>query len=84
MSYLYLEKTLCIFCFSYSGYEGLVEKLMLELPRGSVTYNQPVRCIHWNDNTGKKESPVVIECEAGRRITADHVIVTVPLGRIIL
>lgn len=53
---------------------------MWELPSGLVTYNQPVRCVHWN-NTGKGENPVIIECEAGERITADHVIVTVPLGR---
>ena len=55
---------------------------MSELPGGSVTYNQPVRCVHWN-NTEKRENPVMIECDDGERIAADHVIVTVPLGRLV-
>ncbi|TKS85534.1 Peroxisomal N(1)-acetyl-spermine/spermidine oxidase [Collichthys lucidus] len=66
-------------CTFPGGYEGLIKNLMTELPGGLVTYNQPVHCVHWS-NTEKRENPVVIECEAGERITADHVIVTVPLG----
>lgn len=69
--------------FSCSGYEGLIKNLMSELPSGSVTYSQPVHCVHWN-NTAKRENPVIVECETGEKITADHVIVTVPLGRITL
>ncbi|XP_018539713.1 peroxisomal N(1)-acetyl-spermine/spermidine oxidase isoform X2 [Lates calcarifer] len=38
-------------CTFPSGFEGLIENLMSELPTGSVTYNRPVRCVHWN-NTG--------------------------------
>lgn len=53
---------------------------MAELPSGLVTYNQPVRCVHWN-NTERREIPVMIECDE-ERIAAEHVIVTVPLGRI--
>lgn len=55
---------------------------MSELPSGIVTYNRPVRCVHWN-NSEKRENPVTVECDDGERIDADHVIVTVPLGRII-
>lgn len=55
---------------------------MSELPSGVVTYSRPVRCVHWS-NTEKRENLVMIECEDGEKITADHVIVTVPLGRII-
>ncbi|KAK5853960.1 hypothetical protein PBY51_015068 [Eleginops maclovinus] len=65
-------------CTFPGGYEGLVKNLMLELPSGLVTYNRPVRCVHWN-NTEKKENSVMIECD-DEMITADHVIVTVPLG----
>lgn len=65
------------------GYEGLIRNLIRELPSGLVTYNQPVRCIHWN-NKGKRQNPVIVECESGERITADHVIVTVPLGTVTL
>ena len=54
---------------------------MSELPSGLVTYNKPVRCIHWN-NTEKTENPVTVECDDGERITADHVIVTVPQGSV--
>ncbi|XP_047191101.1 peroxisomal N(1)-acetyl-spermine/spermidine oxidase-like isoform X2 [Scophthalmus maximus] len=36
-------------CTLPCGFEGLIEKLMSELPSGSVSYNQPVRCVHWND-----------------------------------
>lgn len=53
---------------------------MRELPSGTVSYNNPVRCVHWN-NTGKADNSLTIECESGERIVADHIIVTVPLGR---
>lgn len=53
---------------------------MSELPSGLVTYNQPVCCVHWN-NTEKRDNPVTVECDDGERIVADHVIVTVPLGK---
>uniref|UniRef100_A0A3B4YAR9 Polyamine oxidase n=1 Tax=Seriola lalandi dorsalis TaxID=1841481 RepID=A0A3B4YAR9_SERLL len=66
-------------CTFPSGYEGLIKKLMSELPGGLVTYSRPVRCVHWN-NTGSGVNTVTVECDDGERITADHVIVTVPLG----
>ncbi|XP_047458117.1 peroxisomal N(1)-acetyl-spermine/spermidine oxidase [Mugil cephalus] len=66
-------------CIFPRGYEGLVEGLLSDLPSGLVTYNQPVRCVHWN-NAEKGGSPVTVECDDGERIVADHVIVTVPLG----
>ncbi|XP_029376195.1 peroxisomal N(1)-acetyl-spermine/spermidine oxidase isoform X2 [Echeneis naucrates] len=66
-------------CTFPGGYETLIKKMMSELPNGSVTYNQPVRCVHWN-NTEKRKIPLTIECENGEKLSADHVIVTVPLG----
>ncbi|XP_020777112.1 peroxisomal N(1)-acetyl-spermine/spermidine oxidase [Boleophthalmus pectinirostris] len=65
-------------CTFPKGYEGLIKNLLLELPPDTVKYNCPVRCIEWNDT--ETESPVVVECEDGTRMTADHVIVTVSLG----
>lgn len=55
--------------------------MMSKLPPDSVTYNRPVRCVHWN-NTEDGKNGVTVECEDGERITADHVILTVPLGRL--
>ncbi|XP_015233100.1 PREDICTED: peroxisomal N(1)-acetyl-spermine/spermidine oxidase [Cyprinodon variegatus] len=66
-------------CTFPGGYEGLITNLMAELPDGLVSYNRPVRCLHWS-NTEEKQDSVTVECEDGERIVADHVIVTVPLG----
>lgn len=66
-------------CTFPGGYEGLIKNLMSELPSGVVTYNRPVRCVHWS-NTEKRENLVMVECDHGEKIAADHVIVTVPLG----
>ncbi|XP_037637478.1 peroxisomal N(1)-acetyl-spermine/spermidine oxidase [Sebastes umbrosus] len=66
-------------CTFPGGFEGLIENLMSELPSGLVTYNRPVRCVHWN-NTESGVNTVTVECDDGERIAADHVIVTVPLG----
>ncbi|XP_033956159.1 peroxisomal N(1)-acetyl-spermine/spermidine oxidase-like isoform X3 [Pseudochaenichthys georgianus] len=66
-------------CTFPGGYEGLIKNLMSELPRDLVTYNRPVRCVHWN-NTEKEENALMIECDDEKKMAADHVIVTVPLG----
>lgn len=56
----------------------MIKNLLLELPSDVVTYNSPVRCVHWNNT--EKQSPVKVECDDGQWTTADHVIVTVSLG----
>ncbi|KAI3363155.1 hypothetical protein L3Q82_011804 [Scortum barcoo] len=66
-------------CTFPGGFEGLVKSLMSELPRDLVTYSRPVRCVHWN-NTESGVDSVMVECDDGERIAADHVILTVPLG----
>ncbi|KAG7236345.1 hypothetical protein INR49_001042, partial [Caranx melampygus] len=48
-------------CTFPGGYEGLIKNLMSELPSGVVTYNLPVRCVHWS-NTEKRENLVMVEC----------------------
>ncbi|XP_073338327.1 peroxisomal N(1)-acetyl-spermine/spermidine oxidase-like [Pagrus major] len=66
-------------CTLPGGYEGLIKNLMSELPADLVTYNRPVRCVHWN-NTENGVNTVMVECDDGERIAADQVIVTIPLG----
>ncbi|XP_026209571.1 peroxisomal N(1)-acetyl-spermine/spermidine oxidase-like isoform X2 [Anabas testudineus] len=66
-------------CTFPNGFEGLIKNLMSELPSDLVTYNRPVRCVHWN-NSESGVNTVTVECDDGERIAADHVIVTVPLG----
>ncbi|XP_061645010.1 peroxisomal N(1)-acetyl-spermine/spermidine oxidase isoform X1 [Phyllopteryx taeniolatus] len=73
------KTTLGCDCTFPGGYEGLVRKLMSELPAGVVTYNQPARCIHWN-NSDKRGAHVNIECDDGEMVAADHVVVAIPLG----
>lgn len=65
-----------------SGYEGLVKSLLSDLPADIVTYNRPVRCVHWN-NTENSRDTVNVECDDGEKISANHVILTVPLGRLL-
>lgn len=69
--------------FSFSGFEGLINNLISELPTNIVTYNRPVRCVHWN-NRENGVNPVMVVCDDGEKIAADHVIVTVSLGRLLL
>lgn len=71
-----------MFClFFCSGFGLLMTNLISDLPPDLVTYNRPVRCVHWN-NTENSGKGVTVECEDGERITADHVILTVSLGRL--
>lgn len=55
--------------------------MMEGLPSGIVTYDQPVHCVHWN-TTERNKNPVIVECNNGEMITADHVIITIPLGKV--
>ncbi|XP_030628392.1 peroxisomal N(1)-acetyl-spermine/spermidine oxidase [Chanos chanos] len=72
-------------CTFPQGYDGLIEHMMKELPKDIVSYNKPVKCIHWNgsydgSSAGKTTCPVVVECEDGETFPADHVIITISLG----
>lgn len=66
-------------CTLPGGYGGLIKSLMSELPPDLVTYNRPVRCVHWNSAESTADT-VTVECDDGETIEADHVILTVPLG----
>ncbi|XP_074400616.1 peroxisomal N(1)-acetyl-spermine/spermidine oxidase isoform X4 [Zonotrichia albicollis] len=71
---------------SHSGYSSLAERLLSDLPEGTVLLNKAVRTIHWQGSFreegdgGGRVFPVRVECEDGDVFLADHVIVTVPLG----
>ncbi|XP_058841066.1 peroxisomal N(1)-acetyl-spermine/spermidine oxidase-like [Acipenser ruthenus] len=72
-------------CTFPGGYEGLIDAMMKGLPEGIVSYNNPVKCVHWNwsfrgANSPEQTFPVMVECENGETVPANHVIVTVPLG----
>ncbi|KAI1894289.1 hypothetical protein AGOR_G00114290 [Albula goreensis] len=72
-------------CTFPGGYEGLISCMMNELPKDVVSFNRPVKCIHWNNSVQGADSsgrtfPVLVECENGESFPADHVILTVPLG----
>ncbi|XP_077351290.1 peroxisomal N(1)-acetyl-spermine/spermidine oxidase isoform X2 [Festucalex cinctus] len=58
------KTTLGLDCTFPGGYEGLVRNLMSELPAGVVSYNQPIRCIHWNISD-KRDAHVKVECDDG-------------------
>ncbi|XP_067828700.1 peroxisomal N(1)-acetyl-spermine/spermidine oxidase [Heptranchias perlo] len=72
-------------CVFPGGFKSLIDAMMKSLPKDIVSYNKPVKCIHWNGsfkrpNTLERSYSVLVECENGETIPADHVIVTVPLG----
>ncbi|XP_014166421.1 peroxisomal N(1)-acetyl-spermine/spermidine oxidase-like, partial [Geospiza fortis] len=73
-------------CTFPGGYSSLAERLLSDLPEGTVLFNKAVRTIHWQGSfreegdDGGRVFPVRVECEDGDVFLADHVIVTVPLG----
>ncbi|KAM7016182.1 peroxisomal N(1)-acetyl-spermine/spermidine oxidase isoform 1-T1 [Passerculus sandwichensis] len=73
-------------CTFPGGYSGLAERLLSDLPAGTVLLNKAVRTIRWRGSfreegdDGGRVFPVRVECEDGDVFLADHVIVTVPLG----
>ncbi|XP_030059047.1 peroxisomal N(1)-acetyl-spermine/spermidine oxidase [Microcaecilia unicolor] len=72
-------------CMFPGGYESLIEHMLKSLPKDIVLLEKPVKTIHWKGcfrgQTPQEQTfPVQVECENGETFTADHVIVTVPLG----
>ncbi|XP_072439333.1 peroxisomal N(1)-acetyl-spermine/spermidine oxidase [Chiloscyllium punctatum] len=80
--YMMLPGVDCVFP---GGFASLTDAMRRSLPKDIISYKKPVKCIHWNrsfkaPNTPEYSHSVVVECEDGETIPADHVIVTVPLG----
>ncbi|XP_048472357.1 peroxisomal N(1)-acetyl-spermine/spermidine oxidase isoform X2 [Rhincodon typus] len=72
-------------CVFPGGFASLVDAIRRSLPKDIISYDKPVKCIHWNGSFKAPNTPdysysVLVECEDGETIPADHVIVTVPLG----
>ncbi|NWY19135.1 PAOX oxidase, partial [Aphelocoma coerulescens] len=72
-------------CTFPRGYSSLAERLLSDLPEGTVLLNKAVRTIRWQGSFREEWDdarvfPVRVECEDGDVFLADHVIVTVPLG----
>ncbi|XP_066180411.1 peroxisomal N(1)-acetyl-spermine/spermidine oxidase [Sylvia atricapilla] len=72
-------------CTFPGGYSSLAERLLSDLPEGTVLFNKAVRTIQWQgsfreEGDDARVFPVRVECEDGDVFLADHVIVTVPLG----
>uniref|UniRef100_A0A8C5TXB1 Amine oxidase domain-containing protein n=1 Tax=Malurus cyaneus samueli TaxID=2593467 RepID=A0A8C5TXB1_9PASS len=72
-------------CTFPGGYSSLPERLLSDLPEGTVLLNKAVRTIQWQgsfreEGEDARVFPVRVECEDGDVFLADHVIITVPLG----
>ncbi|XP_069719752.1 peroxisomal N(1)-acetyl-spermine/spermidine oxidase isoform X2 [Phaenicophaeus curvirostris] len=72
-------------CTFPGGYSSLPDRMLSELPEGTVLLNKAVRTIRWQGSFREeggedRDFPVRVECEDGDAFLADHVIVTVPLG----
>ncbi|KAM6306380.1 peroxisomal N(1)-acetyl-spermine/spermidine oxidase [Aegotheles albertisi] len=72
-------------CTFPGGYSSLPDRMLADLPEGTVLLNKAVRTIRWRgsfreDGDDTRDFPVRVECEDGDTFLADHVIVTVPLG----
>eukprot|EP00057_Strongylocentrotus_purpuratus_P035156 XP_797923.3 PREDICTED: peroxisomal N(1)-acetyl-spermine/spermidine oxidase [Strongylocentrotus purpuratus] len=72
------------------GYQGVLEKLLEDIPEGSILYNTPVERIQYADcNTRNGSVPqddddddavVTVTCEDGRTFRCSHVIMTASVG----
>lgn len=71
------------------GYQGVLEKLLEDIPEGSILYNTPVARIQYADcaaNNGSvpqddgDDALVTVTCEDGRTFRCSHVIVTASVG----
>lgn len=73
------------------GYQGVLEKLLEDIPEGSILYNTPVARIQYadcdatngnvaQDNDDGGDAVVTVTCEDGRTFRCSHVIMTASVG----
>ena len=64
------------------GFEAIVDLLKENIPEQNILTEHPVSQISWSPEgkTNSNQQTVCVECQNGKRIYADHVIVTVSLG----
>lgn len=64
--------------FGKDGYQGVLEKLLADIPTMNVHYNTPVTQIRYT-GCGAADG-IVVKCEDGRTFSCSHVIVTASVG----
>ncbi|KAH7276608.1 hypothetical protein KP509_39G014400 [Ceratopteris richardii] len=62
------------------GYASVLKELDNSLPVGTVKLEKKVQKVFWNHSHPSVQAPVVLCCEDGSIIQADHVILTMSLG----
>lgn len=60
------------------GFQSVLDILLSKVPENNIALKHVIKCIHWGQTDN--DSKVMIECENGKKIYADHVILTVSLG----
>ncbi|XP_045190327.2 spermine oxidase-like [Mercenaria mercenaria] len=60
------------------GFQSVLDILLSKVPENNIELKHAVKCIHWGKNDN--DSKIMIECENGKKIYADHVITTMSLG----
>ena len=69
--------------FTGEGYGGFVERLLRKIPDGVVRCNEQVTKVRWAAAAaGGAGQAAEIVCQNGKSYTADHVVVTCPLGHL--
>lgn len=62
------------------GYVSVLKELENSLPAGTVKLGKKVQKIFWNNSHPSMCAPVVLHCEDGSVVEADHAILTMSLG----
>ncbi|XP_071492759.1 peroxisomal N(1)-acetyl-spermine/spermidine oxidase-like [Diadema antillarum] len=60
------------------GYQGILDRLLADIPTGSIHHETPVAQICYGECAG--EESVLVKTEAGESFLCDHVIVTSSIG----
>lgn len=60
------------------GFQSVLDILLSKVPENNIELKQVVKCIHWGKTDN--DSKIMIECENGKKIYAEHVVLTVSLG----
>ncbi|XP_052771740.1 spermine oxidase-like [Mya arenaria] len=60
------------------GFQSVLDILLNQVPENNILLEHSVKCIHWGNN--ENDGRVLVECENGKKFSAEHVIVTCSLG----
>ncbi|KAI5072784.1 hypothetical protein GOP47_0012890 [Adiantum capillus-veneris] len=62
------------------GYVSVLKELEKSLPPTTIKFRKKVQKVFWNHSHASAFAPVVLECEDGSIVEAEHAILTVSLG----